>query len=56
LLRLQKIREQEMIKMALVESGGNVSQAARRLSVSRQLLHYKMKKYGLQRQAYILPG
>ncbi len=56
LLRLQKIREREMINMMLVESAGNVSQAARRLNVSRQLLHYKMKKYGLKRQDYTLLG
>ncbi len=52
LLRLQKIQEREMINTVLVESAGNVSQAARRLNVSRQLLHYKMKKYGLKRQDY----
>ena len=56
LLGLQKIREQELINMALMESAGNVSQAARQLNISRQLLHYKMKKYHLLRQNYISTG
>lgn len=52
LLGLQKIREKELINLALTEAAGNVSQAARKLSISRQLLHYKMKKYSLQRSSY----
>ena len=52
LLRLQQIREQELINIALMESAGNMSQAARKLNISRQLLHYKMKKYNLQRSLY----
>jgi arginine utilization regulatory protein len=52
LLRLQNTREKELINMALMESAGNVSRAARRLNISRQLLHYKMKKYRLQRHNY----
>ncbi len=52
LLGLQKTREKELINLALMESAGNVSQAARKLSISRQLLHYKMKKYSLQRGSY----
>jgi arginine utilization regulatory protein len=53
LLRRQKTREKELINLALVESAGNVSRAARKLNISRQLLHYKMKKYGLQRSNYL---
>jgi arginine utilization regulatory protein len=49
---LQKIREKELIDMALMESAGNVSRAARKLNISRQLLHYKMKKYSMQRDNY----
>ena len=50
--RLQKAREKELIHHALAESTGNVSRAAQTLSISRQLLHYKMKKYSLQRDNY----
>jgi arginine utilization regulatory protein len=52
LLGLQKTREKELINLALTESAGNVSRAARKLNISRQLLHYKMKKYSLQRERY----
>ena len=52
LLGLQKTREKELINLALTESGGHVARAARKLSISRQLLHYKMKKYSLQRNNY----
>jgi arginine utilization regulatory protein len=46
---LQKAREKELIRHALSESAGNVARAAQKLCISRQLLHYKMKKYSLQR-------
>lgn len=36
------------LKQALAASGGNVAQAARTLGMSRQLMHYKVKKYDLQ--------
>ena len=52
LLGLQKTREKELINLALTEAAGNVSRAARKLSISRQLLHYKMKKYSLERSSY----
>jgi arginine utilization regulatory protein len=52
LLRRQKTREKELINLALVDAAGNVSRAARKLNISRQLLHYKMKKYSLQRNSY----
>jgi arginine utilization regulatory protein len=54
LLRLQQNREKELINTALMESAGNVSRAAGKLNISRQLLHYKMKKYNLQRKKYLL--
>jgi arginine utilization regulatory protein len=44
--------EYKMIDEALTASRGNVSQAARRLNVSRQLVHYKMRAYGLTRARY----
>ncbi len=52
LLRLQKTREKELINLALTEAAGNVSRAARKLNISRQLLHYKIKKYNLARGSY----
>ena len=52
LLGLQKTREKELINLALTEAAGNVARAARKLSISRQLLHYKMKKYSLERGSY----
>ncbi len=39
--------ESESIVSALRESRGNIAAAARDLSISRQLLNYKVKKYGL---------
>jgi DNA-binding NtrC family response regulator len=39
--------EQEMVRQALDKTGGNQSRAARLLSISRDTLRYKMKKYGL---------
>ncbi len=52
---LRERRQEQELKMiddALRAAGGNVSAAARVLNVSRQLIHYKMRKYGLRRQAY----
>jgi DNA-binding NtrC family response regulator len=40
--------ERQLIRRVLDESGGNVSQAARRLGVSRELLRYRMRKHGLR--------
>jgi arginine utilization regulatory protein len=45
-------QELKMIDDALRDTAGNVSAAARILNVSRQLIHYKMRKYGLVRQLY----
>lgn len=49
---IQQNREEQMINGALGLHRGNISRAARRLGVSRQLLHYKMKKYGLKREDF----
>ena len=40
--------ESEQIINALKQHGGNIAAAARQLSISRQLLNYKVKKYGLR--------
>ena len=38
------------ISQALEDSGGNVAQAARALGISPQLLHHRIKKYGLKKR------
>lgn len=48
-------RECRLIGAALTATGGNVSAAAKHLKVSRQLVHYKMRKYGLKREHYRRP-
>jgi two-component system, NtrC family, response regulator AtoC len=40
--------ERQLIRQALEESHGNVSGAARRLGVSRELLRYRARKHGLR--------
>jgi DNA-binding NtrC family response regulator len=42
--------EKELIQRALEETGGNVTKAARRLSISRKSLQNKMKEFGLREQ------
>jgi two-component system NtrC family response regulator len=39
--------ERKMIADALVQTGGNRTEAARKLGIHRQLLHSKLAKYGL---------
>ena len=41
-------KEREDIIEALQESGGNISQSARILGISRQLIRYRMKKYHIE--------
>jgi len=45
-------RDKGMILQAIAEADGNISRAARRLGVSRQLLHYKLKKYAIDPKSY----
>lgn len=40
--------EKNKIIMALKESGGNIAAAAKSMGLSRQTLHYRLKKYGLK--------
>lgn len=40
--------EKQILEKALEESNYNISQTARRLSIKRQLLQYKIKKYGIE--------
>ncbi len=39
--------EAEMIRQALEQAGGNISQAARRLGLTRMTLRYRMQKHGI---------
>jgi DNA-binding NtrC family response regulator len=47
--------ERELIQRALDETGGNVTQAARKLKISRKSLQTKMKEFGLRDQAQKAP-
>jgi two-component system NtrC family response regulator len=40
--------EETMIRKALTATGGNRTEAARRLNINRQLLYTKMQRYGLE--------
>ncbi|MGB1881438.1 MAG: helix-turn-helix domain-containing protein, partial [Gammaproteobacteria bacterium] len=40
--------ERRMISLALQATGGNVSEAARRLGISRMAMRYRMEKYGVK--------
>lgn len=48
LTRAHNRDEAELILKALKTTRGNISQAASQLGVSRQLLHYKLKKFGIK--------
>ncbi len=39
--------ERTLVEMALQQAGGNQTQAARLLDISRDALRYKLKKFGL---------
>ena len=45
-LELKKV-EQDLIQKALVLTGGNVSEAARRLGIGREALRYRMRKHAI---------
>ena len=47
--------EAEMIRRALAASGGNRTEAARRLNINRQLLYTKAQRYGLTDAASEIP-
>jgi len=53
LARAQADREKSAIKAALSAAEGNVTKAAKNLGISRQLLHYKIKKHGFYRMDFI---
>ena len=47
LTKVQNRREAEVLYQVIKAAQGNISQAARQLGISRQLLHYKLKKFGI---------
>jgi len=49
----QSDREKSAIRSALFKTGGNVTAAAKSLKISRQLLHYKIKKHGFFRGDFL---
>lgn len=49
----QREQERSRIYNALLATEGNVTVSAKKLGISRQLLHYKMKKYGFTRTDFI---
>ena len=51
--QIQADREKNAVDDALTACGGNVTRAARQLGISRQLLHYKIRKYRLCRATYL---
>lgn len=53
LAALQAQREKNAVTQAIARHHGNVSRAAQSLGISRQLLHYKLKKYQIQRRSFI---
>ncbi len=55
LTQLQLDNEIKTIRQALEESRGNGAKAARQLGISPQLLHFKTKKYGINRMDFKPP-
>lgn len=53
LVEAQADREKMAIEEVLSRHRGNASRAAASIGISRQLLHYKMKKYNLDRKDFI---
>ena len=52
LVEIRMEREKSIIVDALLDANGNVSRAAGSIGISRQLLHYKLKKYHLNRKDF----
>lgn len=42
-----EVAERDLVNQALLDVGGNVSKAARRLGISRHQMRYRIEKYGL---------
>ena len=52
LIKTQEERERRLIAGALQAFKGNITRAARSMGISRQLLHYKMKKHRISRSSF----
>ncbi len=52
LVEHQAEQEKKAVSEVLLATEGNITRAAVLLGISRQLLHYKMKKHGLKRSAF----
>jgi arginine utilization regulatory protein len=52
LKRTQRMTEQNAIRQALEATSGNLTRAAERLGLSRQLLTYKMKRHGIIKESF----
>jgi len=46
--------EKEVILQALISSGGNVSEAARKLQIGREALRYRIKKYSISKLTRVI--
>jgi arginine utilization regulatory protein len=53
LLARQAEHERSVLADTLAAYGGNITRAAKRIGISRQLFNYKMKKYRINRRDYI---
>jgi len=53
LLENQSKQERQALYEVLVSTNGNISRSSAILGISRQLLHYKMKKHDLQRDTFL---
>ena len=52
--QIQADLEKQMILDALAASQGNITRAAQRIGISRQLLNYKIKKYRINRRSFMI--
>ena len=46
--------ERSLIEQALREADGNQTRAAQRLGISRDTLRYRLKKYGIHRECWVI--
>jgi arginine utilization regulatory protein len=53
LAKAQNDNEKNAVRTALAACSGNVTKAAETLGISRQLLHYKIKKHGFSRKEFM---